>query len=390
MKDLDKLIKAFEMIKDVLSKNDALDDKIAQIMRQKIQEKWGDSAGVRIADHYRDIDESIPAKQRSNIKAAIQNQRKKDNKLRLIKAIELADELIESLSNLNKSNYGPKDMGLYNPVDNIKRKKRNTGDEIKDIGANKNVKAYSTKPGQLSAKQQAALDFKNIKAKSGPVKLYTKEEIEKLVAEGKIKKSEEIQKNKTYNTNYVTLPDKSGWKQHMGSGSFHHPLYGVISTYKTPEGKFSVKYSGKELGTYDSIDDAAAKIKDHMNWLGSIRQGKKAYPSVQGKVFKPKNPVIKSNEAEAANQLLSVLPQSISARLQPTNAEFEQEMLRRGIGYTPEQLEQIKKSEDGNKINDFFAEAMKPISSRFKSEEEELAYWNSIKVSDFPGEDSGY
>ena len=32
-------------------------------------------------------------------------------------------------------------------------------------------------------------------------------------------------------------------------------------------------------------------------------------------------------------------------------------------------------------INGFYAEAMKPINSRFKSEEEELAYWRSIKVN---------
>ena len=42
----------------------------------------------------------------------------------------------------------------YKLEDNIRRKANNTGDSI-DWETNTNVKSYSTKPGQLSAKQQA-------------------------------------------------------------------------------------------------------------------------------------------------------------------------------------------------------------------------------------------
>ena len=75
----------------------------------------------------------------------------------------LADQLISNLKkmsglpqDLNKSNYGPKGKDQYTTADNVKRKAGNIGDKVGE-GPNTNVKAYSTKPGQLSAKAQAAL-----------------------------------------------------------------------------------------------------------------------------------------------------------------------------------------------------------------------------------------
>lgn len=43
--------------------------------------------------------------------------------------------------------------------------------------------------------------------------------------------------------------------------------------------------------------------------------------------------------------------------------------------------EMIKSAERRVDINSFYAEAMKPISARFKSEEEEITYWRSLKVN---------
>ena len=50
--------------------------------------------------------------------------------------------------------------------------------------------------------------------------------------------------------------------------------------------------------------------------------------------------------------------------------------------------EQMLKAADrqySNGMNDFFSEAMKPISSRFSSEEEELQFWANLKVSEGAG-----
>lgn len=57
---------------------------------------------------------------------------------------------------IEKSNYGPKGMGLYNPNDNAKRKAKNTGDEVADAGKNVNVKTYTTSGSSMSAAHEAA------------------------------------------------------------------------------------------------------------------------------------------------------------------------------------------------------------------------------------------
>ena len=72
------------------------------------------------------------------------------------------------------SNYGKK-YELYDPIVNLRRKSRNTNEDTKE-------KCYSTRIGQLSNKQQVTLDFKKYQKlnKKQPVKIYTKEEIQKL------------------------------------------------------------------------------------------------------------------------------------------------------------------------------------------------------------------
>lgn len=86
---------------------------------------------------------------------------------------------------LEKSNYGPKGTAAsaqYQPHANQERKAANTGDVIEGIGHNKNVKSFSSKPGQLSAKQQAARELAPAKVKklSGPVRTLSSEEIAQL------------------------------------------------------------------------------------------------------------------------------------------------------------------------------------------------------------------
>lgn len=103
---------------------------------------------------------------------------------------------------IEKSNYGPKGTAAgaqYQAHANQERKANNTGDVVTGIGRNKNVKAYSSKPGQLSAKQQAAAMHTkaNQKANSGPVKSdFSDEEKKKFEAmyipPSKMKKEEII------------------------------------------------------------------------------------------------------------------------------------------------------------------------------------------------------
>jgi hypothetical protein len=78
---------------------------------------------------------------------------------------------------VQKSNYGPKGAGLYNPVDSIKRKSNRTGEVREDVGQNKAVHQY-TSATMGTAAQQASTEAKKYKKlnEKQPVKTYTEEE----------------------------------------------------------------------------------------------------------------------------------------------------------------------------------------------------------------------
>lgn len=305
---IEELIKKLKEAKELLNK-DELDDKIKSKMLSEMSRR--NMTGSKIADHYRDIDETIPAKQRSNIKNSLKTQEVKASKpkLQVVKksALEMADDLIKSLEGMSKTiPPTPSTAPLRTPM-------------------------------------------------STP---------------------------------------KSGWSQDPSSGAFHNKLHGVISTVKQPSGDYGVVHNGKHLGDFPSVEHAGAKIKEHMNWLGSLKQGKAAYPSASGKIIKSEEePVKKSlpqfSENELAQKLSSVIPFNNKVNLQPTNEQFEQELIRQGIAVTPDQLEDMNKNWQGT-MNNFFAEASKPLTQRFASEEEEAAYWASIKITDKGNDGPGY
>jgi hypothetical protein len=94
------------------------------------------------------------------------------------------NKISEAVSELSKSNYGPKGAGLYNPTDNIKRKANRTGEELKNVGQNIAVHEY-TSATMGTAKQQANKEAKEAKVKNAkqPVKIFTPEEKAKLQTE---------------------------------------------------------------------------------------------------------------------------------------------------------------------------------------------------------------
>lgn len=96
---------------------------------------------------------------------------------------------------MKKSGYGIS-RADYDPHVNQERKANNTGDRVPGNGKNVNVKSFSSRPGQLSAKQEAARMHtkKNIIENSGPVKILSPEEIAepKLTPPSKMKKDEDM------------------------------------------------------------------------------------------------------------------------------------------------------------------------------------------------------
>lgn len=85
---------------------------------------------------------------------------------------------------IEKSNYGPKGMGLYNPADNMRRKANNTGESVADAGKNVNVKKYTTtgsSVGQAASNAEAKRQAKaNKTARVKTMKDMTEEEIKAI------------------------------------------------------------------------------------------------------------------------------------------------------------------------------------------------------------------
>lgn len=179
----------------------------------------------------------------------------------------------------------------------------------------------------------------------------------------------------------------SGWSQDPATGAFHHGKHGVISTFKQPNGKLAVIHNGKRLGEHADAAAAGAKIKEHMDHLASFRKSEDIVPSKNG---------LKKTAAEVAEErVMGMLAKTVgqmmpkNAQLQPTQEQFEQAMIDQGIAYSQEQLEKMD-NDWGNTMTDFFREANKPISQRFKSPEEEEAYWANIKVTGGTDNGPGY
>lgn len=205
---------------------------------------------------------------------------------------------------MDKSNYGPSKMRQYNATDNIKRKANNTGD-VAGHGPNTNVKAYSSKPGQLSAHQAASREINMARKNPAPVKVWTKEQI---AAENQKRKEEANKKLIKH------------WSEHK---------------------------------PFPNADEEVLKIQQE-------------------------NPAVKAEEL-MANQLAKLMAGKSMLGIAPPPQPTDEEMFGRFV-VTQEQVN--KAEQEWNDVNKWFREVTKPISSRFKSPEEEAAYWDSIKIED--------
>lgn len=116
-------------------------------------------------------------------------------------------------------------------------------------------------------------------------------------------------------------------------------------------------------------------IKDDMNTEKSEKQ--------KSKSSKDKKP---STEEEAADQLIKYMQDRgmLSSNTQPTDEQMFGHLVV---------SDEVAKSADNkwnNTFNNWLAEASKPISDRFASEQDEINYWNSIKIGDRDDGQSGY
>jgi hypothetical protein len=186
----------------------------------------------------------------------------------------------------------PFGVNMYDSKANIKRKAKNVGESVENIGPNKNVKPYSGKPGKLSNKQQNNLQFKRDAKKYTKTIEHTPEEKAKIMAE----------------------------------------------------------YQARELNN---------------------------------RLKKGKEDQTKRGEDIMANQLKDMMLNKSILGATPPPQPSDQEMF--GHLAVSEEQAQVAEQQWNGTINNWLAEAMKPLSSRFSSEEEELAYWDSIKVNGSSG-----
>lgn len=226
------------------------------------------------------------------------------------KVDDLAETLIKNLQRMNginpspvaKSGYGPKGAGQYRPVDNIKRKMNNVGEQS-GVGPNVNTKSYNTR---VAAGKQTDPKLK----RRQPVKTWTPQQVAAESARRGLKKN---------------------WA--------NHPAF--------PNADQEVMNHQVEHETGDEA--ASQQLADMMNSRAMLRPDHRA-PSTEDMIM--------------AGEMM-------------------------GLGSNPE----LMKKEDanwGNSLNNWLNEAIKPISSKFASEEEEMAYWSSIKVTDRDDGKSGY
>jgi hypothetical protein len=182
------------------SKEPSIGEKIKQIKDSKSKELTFDEQVAAIKAKYAEPKEPSIGEKTKQIKDSKSKELTFDEQVAAIKAkykgkltkfnaaANAGSSLMMTEEEVEKSGYGPKGAGLYNPVDNIKRKKNRTGEVHEDVGQNKAVHQYAPTPAG-SAKQQADAESKKYKKlnQKQPVKIYTPEE--KAALQAKMQKT---------------------------------------------------------------------------------------------------------------------------------------------------------------------------------------------------------
>jgi hypothetical protein len=137
---------------------------------------------------------------------------------------------------------------------------------------------------------------------------------------------------------------------------------------------------------YSPAEIAAAREADKIkNMKKSSWADHPDFPNADSEVKKlAKNNPPEIAENLMANQLANLMQGRSMLGTPPPKQPTDNEMFGH-LAVTEEMEKTAQKQWEGNAFNNFLMEATKPISSRFASEEEELAYWASIKVPDSGG-----
>jgi len=185
---------------------------------------------------------------------------------------------------VEKSSYGPKEMELYNPTDNIKRKSTRTGEVREDVGRNKAVRQY-TSSAYGSASQQADHQSKKDKKMSAknPVrsmkdmseaelnairsKYTTKSDLDDKIAEVKIKYSPK--KDKSFRQQVKEVKTKYADKPQMTDDQKATQMKNkYINLFKSG----AINHLFKEVSTRQPTDDELKLILEYNGYIQQEQQ----------------------------------------------------------------------------------------------------------------------
>lgn len=170
----------------------------------------------------------------------------------------------------------------------------------------------------------------------------------------------------------------------------------------------SAKFAGKDMQSSPAQKRPSKPIKwtpEQIEAENKKRGLKKSwgehlpFPSAEEEILRLAKATVEDGETAAANQLANLMVGKqmlgkdvhpvVAAMMAPPPPQPTNEQL---FGHLVVSEEMAKKAEQqwSGTLNNWLVEASKPISQRFSSEEEEMAYWSKIKVEDRDDGKSGY
>lgn len=177
--------------------------------------------------------------------------------------------------------------------------------------------------------------------------------------------------------------------ERFGNQSTKSYTHGKAFAQKTPKGPAGPvkQYSPEQIAAINE----ANKLKKNAEDAPWDQHAQVPNADVEVQKVQRENPAVPA-EHLMPHQLAAMMHSK--AMLNPNHRQPSSEDMimageRMGLGANPDALAKADQ-QWGGAINNWLAEAQKPISARFSSEEEEAAYWDSIKVNGSSRDDYGF
>ena len=248
---------------------------------------------------------------------------------------------------LDKSNYGPKGAGLYDPTVNIKRKETRTSEVVPDAGKNIGVRSYTTSGSSLQAAHEANQQKEQRVKEKQSVKIFTEEE--KRALEAKMKSDPAIKMEDLSKPPVSEAQRRAMWAAASGKSKLDIP-----------------QSVGQEFAAADEggkLPDRRTSVKKSEDFIAPSGQWVTPPPLADSVILKKGADVVQ--EALTTGKL----PVIREGAKQPTKAEFEAAILAM---YPYLAKTESEWAADEQKWNNFFQnwynEAMQPVEKSHKED----------------------